>query len=146
VGGGRRPPTGILDFVFTDGGIKETYEFLCSRPMNDGQWHHIAWVRQSTSSGSIRLLIYVDGALDNAKVYPDELYFLPRQGPLDDAKTEPQAFNLVNQSPLVLGQDVCQCCDGCRPYSGAAAELQLFSHALSAEEILTICLAQKAKH
>ena len=30
---------------------------------NDGLWHHIAWVRQSTSSGSITGLIYVDGAL-----------------------------------------------------------------------------------
>jgi hypothetical protein len=92
--------------------------------MNDGQWHHIAWVRQSTSSGTITCLIYVDGALDNSKAFP---------GPVD----------ISNQSPLVLGQNVCQCCDGCRPYTGAAAELQIFSHALTAEEILAIYNAGK---
>jgi hypothetical protein len=44
---------------------------------------------------------------------------------------------------LVLGHDICQCCDGSGPYTGAAAELQLFSHALSAEEILTLYKAGK---
>jgi len=81
-------------------------------------------VRQSTSSGSITGLIYVDGALDNSTAYP-------------------QAANLANESPLVLGRSVCEGFDGTRPYSGAAAELQLFSHALSAEEILTLYQAGK---
>jgi hypothetical protein len=125
IGGGGRPPGGILDLVFTDGGYKAPYDLFSSHPMNDGQWHHIAWVRQSTSSGTITCLIYVDGALDNSKNYP-------------------AAVELANPSPLILGQNVCECCDGCRPYSGAAAELQLFSHALSAEEILTIYLAGKS--
>jgi hypothetical protein len=119
VGGGMRPTLGILDMVFDDGGYKAPYDLWSSRPMNDGQWHHIAWVRQSTSSGSITCLIYVDGALDNSKTYSE-------------------AFNLANQSPLILGQNVCECCDGARPYSGAAADLQIFSHALSEEEIFTI--------
>jgi hypothetical protein len=92
--------------------------------MNDGQWHHIVWVRQSTSSGSITFLLYVDGAFDNSRACPNTV-------------------DLSNQAPLVLGQSVCQCCDGTRPYSGAAAELQLFSHALSAEEILAIYNAGK---
>jgi len=124
VGGGVRPPGGILDLVFAEGGYKPPYDLFSTRPMNDGQWHHIAWVRQSTSSGSITYLIYVDGALDNSKA-------------------NLEAVDLANQSPLVLGQNVCQCCDGARPYSGAAAELQFFSHALSAEEILAIYKAGK---
>jgi hypothetical protein len=92
--------------------------------MNDGQWHHIVWVRQSTSSGSTTALVYVDGALDSSIPLADEMDF-------------------SNQAPLVLGQNVCQCCDGTRPYSGAAAELQIFSHALSAEEVLTLFKAGK---
>jgi hypothetical protein len=103
---------------------EDRYEFFSRHPVNDGQWHHIAWVRQSTSSGTVTYLLYLDGALDNAKAYPE-------------------AVDLVNPSPLVLGQSVCQCCDGTRPYSGAAAELQLFSHALSAEEILALYKAGK---
>jgi hypothetical protein len=104
---------------------EDRYEFFSKRPVNDGQWHHIAWMRQSTSSGSISYLMYVDGALDNSKVYPE-------------------AVELSNQAPLVLGQSLCQCCDGTRPYTGAAAELQLFSHALTAEEVLTLYKAGKA--
>jgi len=119
VGGGVRPTLGILDLEFDNGGYTTPSDLWSSHPMNDGQWHHIAWVRQSTSSGSVTCLIYVDGALDNSKTYE-------------------QAFDLKNQSPLVLGQNVCECCDGARPYSGAAAELQIFSQALSEEEIFTI--------
>jgi len=118
-------PPGTLGFWVAAGGNRPSYCLPSSHPMNDGQWHHIAWVRQSTSSGSIRYLIYVDGALDNSKA-------------------SPEAVNLSNQAPLVMGQSVCQCCDGTRPYSGAAAELQIFSQALSAEAILTIYVEGKA--
>jgi hypothetical protein len=71
-------------------------------------------------------LLYLDGALDNSKPYKD-------------------AADLSNQAPLILGQNVCQCCDGCRPYSGAAAEVQIFSHALSAEDILAIYKSAKSE-
>jgi hypothetical protein len=98
---------------------------LSTHPINDGQWHHVVWVRQSTSSGSSMALLYLDGALDISRTYRDQI-------------------DLVNQAPLVLGQHVCQCCDGCHPYSGAAAELQIFSHALTAEEIVILYKAQKA--
>jgi len=124
----RESPPGTLGFYQIGGGYRHEYFTNCclvsSHPMNDGQWHHVAWVRQSTSSGTITCLLYVDGALDNSKPFPE---------PID----------LANQSPLVMGQSVCQCCDGTRPYSGAAAELQIFSHALTAEEILAICNAGK---
>jgi hypothetical protein len=123
---GRPPaPPGFVFIALSDGGYREPYFLVSSHALNDSQWHHVAWVRQSTSSGSNTGLIYVDGALDNSVDYP-------------------VTIDVANQSPLVMGQDVCQCCDGTRPYSGAAAELQLFSHALSAEEILTLYKAEKS--
>jgi hypothetical protein len=64
-------------------------------------------------------------------------------GALDNSKVITKSVDLANQAPLVLGQNVCQCCDGTRPYTGAAADLQLFSHALTAEEILAIYNAGK---
>jgi hypothetical protein len=117
-------PTGVLDLHLTPAGSQDVYWLNSSRAMNDGRWHHIAWVRQSTSSGSSSGLVYVDGALDNSRTYPE-------------------AFDIGNHAPLVLGHNVCECCDGTRPYSGAAAELQIFSHALTAEEILTLYEAGK---
>jgi len=128
IGGGysQNPPTGVLHIEFAPGGYKPPYDLFSSRPLNDGQWHHIAWVRQSTSSGSIACLIYVDGALDNSKNYPE-------------------AVDLANQLPLVMGRDVCEGFDGTTPYSGSAAELQFFSHALSEEEILTLYKAGKPR-
>ena len=123
--GGRTVAPGVVQIEFTGGGNKALYYLASTRPINDGQWHHIAWVRQSTSSGSISCLIYLDGALDNSL-------------PLSDA------VDCDNPTPLVLGQNICQCCDGTRPYSGAAAEVQIFSHALSAEEILALCKAGKS--
>jgi hypothetical protein len=111
-----------------DGGPPDTHvSFMASGPFNDGRWHHFAWMRQSTSSGSITYVVYVDGALDNTMAVPG-------------------AADVSNQSPFIMGTSVCECCDGTTPYSGAAAELQLFSHALSAEEILAIYLAEKSNH
>jgi hypothetical protein len=124
VGSGGIPPAGVLVLHLAKGGFVVPDNLISSRPMNDGQWHHIVWVRQSTSAGSITYLLYVDGGLDVSAAFPE-------------------ALDIGNESPLVLGHSVCECCDGCRPYAGAAAELQIFSHALSAEEILAIYKAGK---
>jgi hypothetical protein len=139
IGGPGYPdrPSGSLVFCMEAGDHTDSNNLLSSHPMNDGLWHHVAWVRQSTSSGTINCLIYVDGALDNSKVFVGAAR--------DNPRANPDAIDLANQSPLLLGQNVCQCCDGTTPYSGAAAELQLFSHALSAEEILTIYQAGKSR-
>jgi hypothetical protein len=123
--GGPATPPGAPKLELCDPVRTTALYLFTSRPMNDGQWRHIAWVRQSTSSGSSRGLVYVDGALDTSVEYPETV-------------------DISNQLPLVLGQDVCQNRDGTRPYSGAAAELQIFSHALSAEEILTLYKAGKS--
>jgi hypothetical protein len=134
-GGWPYPPPGTLVINMTDVGHNAGYLLLSSHPLNDGQWHHIAWVRESTSSGSITCLIYVDGALDNSNIIV--------KGARDNPIPNPDAIELSNQSSLILGHSVCECCDGIRPYTGAAAELQLFSHALTAEEILAIYNAGK---
>ena len=119
------PPAGFLVFGFGAGGNRPTYPLLSLHPVNDGQWHHVAWVRQSTASGSILGQVYLDGALDNSISYPETV-------------------DISNQTPLVLGHDVCECCDGTQPYSGAAAELQLFSQALSADEVITLYQSGKS--
>jgi hypothetical protein len=126
----KNADTGILVFTMAPGGATIPYELYSSRPMNDGQWHHIVWVRQSTSSGGLSCLIYVDGAFDNSTIRQD--------GRLVDPRDYPEEVDVSSPTPVVLGQNICQCCDGCRAYSGAAAEFQLFSHALSAEDILAI--------
>jgi hypothetical protein len=119
VGTGNPPEPGIVNMEIDDGTLEGFVSFVTTIPLNDGIWHHVAWVRQSTSSGSITYLVFVDGALNNTL-------------------THPFATDLRNSTPLVLGQNVCQGSDGTRSYLGAAADLQLFSHALSEEEILAI--------
>ena len=121
VGGGGNPPPGIIDFVIEEGGNMPTDDLVTSRRMTDGQWHHYAWVRQISDAGIAKGLLYVDGVLDCAKTYR-------------------KTVDLANPAPLVLGQNVCQCCDTTRPFSGATADLRLFSQALSAEEIISIYL------
>jgi len=116
---------GVVNLEMDDGTPEGPVSLVTSNPLNDGAWHHLAWVRQSTSSGSITYLVYVDGLLDNTLSHP-------------------YAADLQNTTPLVLGQNVCQGSDGTRAYVGAAAELQLFSHALSAEEILATYKAGKS--
>jgi hypothetical protein len=113
----RTIPVGVLYAGILPGGNKAGYPLISSHPINDGQWHHVAWVRQAAGSGSITGQIYIDGALDKSMTYPE-------------------AVDIVNQTPLVLGQHVCLNHDGTRPYSGALADLRLFSQALTAEDIL----------
>lgn len=115
---------GVVNLEMDDGTPEGHVSVVTSNPLNDGVWHHLAWVRQSTSSGSTTYLVYVDGTLNNTM-------------------THPFATDVQNTTPLLLGQSACQGSDGTQSYIGAAAELQLFSHALSAEEILTIFKASK---
>ena len=109
VGSGREAllPTGFLVIGMMGGVNKPVNQLLSLHAVNDGRWHHIAWVRQSPSSAGNLEMLYVDGALDNSKNFPE-------------------TADLVNQTPLVLGHDACECCDGTRPYSGAAADLGEF--------------------
>lgn len=134
--GGRPTSPGCVELVMANGGFQSATGLVASWPLNDGVWHHLAWVRQSTSSGGTAFLLYVDGIFDNSTNY-----FV--DGRRDTGANAIMTTDLDSARPLVMGKNVCQCCDGRLPYSGAAAELQLFSHALSAEEIFTIYKAGK---
>lgn len=134
--GGRPTSPGCVELVMANGGFQSATGLVASRPLNDGVWHHLAWVRQSTSSGGTAFLLYVDGIFDNSTNY-----FV--DGRRDTGANAIMTTDLDSARPLVMGKNVCQCCDGRLPYSGAAAELQLFSHALSADEILAIYKAAK---
>jgi len=122
IGSAQQPqdlPVGCLVFGMMPGNNKPSYSILSLHPVNDGQWHHIAWARQSTGSGGATGQFYLDGALDKSMTYAETI-------------------DIVNQTPMVLGQNVCQGHDGCRAYSGALADLQIFNQALSAEDILAM--------
>ena len=113
------PPRAFFTCDF-DGRQQGSLYLISSHPINDGQWHHIAWVRQSAGSGSVHLaLIYVDGALDNSKTFRRRLT-LPIKRLWSWGRTSASAATAAGA------------------YSGAAADLQLFSQALSAEEILAV--------
>jgi hypothetical protein len=120
---GNSPP-GSISLSVDPGGSRAPFSLASSRPVNDGQWHHVAWVRQSAISGNVTYLVYIDGALDNSQACAE-------------------AWDLANSTSLVMGKSVCEGHDGCAPYSGAVAELQLFSQALSADEILAVFHAAK---
>jgi len=117
--GPQNPPTGCVVFGIAPGGNRVPYDLISHRPLNDGQSHQVVWERQTSSAGAITGQVYIDGALDNSTTYPE-------------------AVDLVNQTPMVLGQSVCEGRDGIRAYAGGVADLQLFSQALSAEDVLAI--------
>jgi hypothetical protein len=118
--GGAGTPFAAPKLCLSDPAHQPAFYLYTGHAMNDGQWHHLAWVRQSNGSGGCMGSVYVDGFLVNSLSIP-------------------AALDVSNQTPLVLGQDVCQNRDGTRPYPGAAADLRIYSQALSAEDILAIC-------
>ena len=70
-------------------------------------------------------MVYVDGVLDNTMAVNG-------------------AADISNPSPLIMGTSVCDGCDGTTPYSGEARDLQLFTHALSADEVSAVWNAGKS--
>ena len=79
--------------------------------LNDNQWHHVVWQRQG-----LTLRVFVDGALNASS---------PMPGPI----------NLTNSAAMICGLSSCDYIDGTLPFAGALDELQLFNHALSAQEV-----------
>lgn len=79
--------------------------------LNDGAWHHLAWIRQKTN-----LLVYVDGVLNNSVGTPG-------------------IADVNNTTATKLGLSSCDGIDGTGPFSGAADEIQIYNRALSASEI-----------
>jgi sialidase-1 len=83
-------------------------------PHNDGQWHHLAFVRDS--KGEDTLTVYIDGSVEDSQ-----------KGKIASV-TKGQAFGIH------LGQRV----DGQNKYKGVLDEFRLWTRALSQDEIKKI--------
>jgi subtilisin-like proprotein convertase family protein len=108
------PKPGSANFELDDGTIAGLITYYTTKPVNDGLWHHLAWTRRGNLYS-----VYVDGKFDTSI-------------------TAATIANLSNTMPLLLGQNICQCCDGTQPYSGAVDELDLWNRALTDVEIAAI--------
>lgn len=80
-------------------------------PINDGQWRHIAFVRNSGVG-----TLYVNGVLNNTS-------------PVVPA-------NLSNSDPVQIGRDACSITQYGRYFSGVLDEIRIWGRALSQNEIL----------
>ena len=98
-------------------GLHNYVALPASRFIADGQFHHVALVRQGTA-----VSLFVDGVLD--------------------AVTTSPVANIVNASPLELGRSPCIVADpATTPFNGVLDEVTLYSSALSAAEIQAIFAA-----
>jgi len=85
---------------------------ICSRPLRDGLWHHLAWTRNGSN-----YFLYVDGQLNNNM----------------NAGTN---YDLSNGQPLIMGTN--SCAPGIQVYTGAVDEFDLWNRALTDVEIAAI--------
>ncbi len=86
-------------------------DIVTAKPVNDGLWHHVVWERAGST-----LKVFLDGALSGSKNIPGTI-------------------NLSNSVAMRAAISSCDYIDGTYPYPGALDELQLFNHALTAEEV-----------
>jgi len=114
---------GVLTFGLRDegtaGGVGPCACFT-SNALNNGQWHHVAWVRRANPGRSTaNVLVYVDGRLNNT------------------SNNQPITC-VTNSTHLIMGQNVCVGVDGTTAYKGMADELDIWNRALSDVEIAAI--------
>ena len=107
-------PRGKIGIAMTTGGTGVVPSVVSKHVFNDAQWHHLAFVRQTTN-----LLFYADGVLDNSN-------------------SGAAIINISNNVPLTLGTTVCTGVDGTQPLLGSVDELDLWSRALSPAEIAAL--------
>jgi hypothetical protein len=88
-----------------------TPDFTTTTDISDGQWHHIALVRQGRTGS-----IYVDGTLEATET---------------TARTD----DLWNDAPLRAGMSICVGIDTTQPLTGQLDELMIFTSALSQAQI-----------
>ncbi len=87
---------------------------VATQPVNDGNFHHVAFVRQGQA-----VSIYIDGVLD-----------VSEEASID--------HNLSNFADLNVGKSSCTGFDGTNFFSGQLDEIALYDRALSDEEIWAI--------
>jgi subtilisin-like proprotein convertase family protein len=121
---GSKP--GQLDFEVSGNNIVNTFYFVGNKAINDGIFHHAAFVRQS-----LTLAIYVDGILDSSR-------------------TTPGIADISNAVPFRAGQSICVTPgfgdpgDGTVPFIGDLDELDLWNRALTPAEIQAVYAAGSA--
>jgi choice-of-anchor C domain-containing protein len=116
-GPGRLEADMYSDTTGTDGNA-----ISAGRPINDGLFHHVAFVRSGSS-----LAFYIDGALD---VAASVLSGFPSR--------------INNTADLTVGRSVCVGVDGTSPLTGQMDEIDVFNRALTADEIAAIYHAGQA--
>ncbi|MDB6057522.1 MAG: Peptidase and in kexin sedolisin, partial [Verrucomicrobiales bacterium] len=88
--------------------------------ISDGVWHHVAFRRDEGE-----LDIYVDGQLNAQTIVPAIAF-------------------ISNSVPMIMGQSICQCCDGTKPFAGNLDEVTVYQRSLSPAEIYDIYAAGRA--
>lgn len=86
----------------------------CTRPINDGMWHHFVAVRQGPT-----VTLYLDGSFETNK-------------------TTAGVTLLDNNAALSCGSDPCIGIDGTDPFNGRLDEIQIYNRALAAQEVAAI--------
>ena len=91
-----------------------------TKAVNDGNWHHVAAVRQATN-----VALFVDGTLDVRGATP--------------------GINVIsNTAKLVAGTQVCVGVDGVQNFTGQLDEISIYSRALTPNEVQAIFAAGSA--
>src|SRR5207245_7796000 len=92
------------------------------RPINDGVFHHVAFVRQGTN-----VVFYIDGVLDVA------------------TNVLSGSINRINNTTdLTMGRNACTGVAGLNPFTGQMDEISIYNRALSSDEIQAIYNAGSA--
>ncbi len=113
--------TGHLESeMFSDGSGNNANVIVSGRNVNDGVFHHVAYVRKGTN-----LAFYIDGTLDVSN-------------------NSVGITRINNSANLTAGRSVCVGVDGTSPFTGQLDEISIYSRALTLGEIQSIYNAASA--
>ncbi|MCB0533905.1 MAG: choice-of-anchor D domain-containing protein [Lewinellaceae bacterium] len=107
----RMSTSGLFGFEISTAGCSDYNTLQTTFSINDGQWRHIAFVRNNYVG-----TIYINGILNNTS-------------PVVPA-------NLSNSDPVQIGRDACSITQFGRYFSGELDEVRIWGRALSQDEIL----------
>lgn len=105
---------GVIRWVVNEAGGVNFIDNYGSEIVNDGNWHHIVCIRNTTT-----LKTYFDGMLDSSSVGTG-------------------VANLNNTADLEFGRSVCIGVDGTVQYPGGLDDIRIYNRALGDEEINTL--------
>ncbi len=109
----RLLPEGLLSAELAAAGA-DSYEIISTTPVNDGNWHHVALVRQGATA-----TLYIDGQA---------------RGSVNTKSV----LDITNAAPLRIGNDPCVGIKETQVYQGLIDEVDWFNRALAPAEIQSI--------